>query len=83
MAKFADNTPAILYRKHGKGAVGHFAFLPGLSYFAPATPKVPVDRGTTAKADQHCRPAEYDNFGAGHYLQLVDVLATNVAEAAG
>jgi len=60
MAKFADNTPAILYRKHGKGAVGHFAFLPGLSYFAPATPKVPVDRGTTAKASAHSIPTKFD-----------------------
>ncbi|MAG08789.1 MAG: hypothetical protein CL494_00015 [Actinobacteria bacterium] len=60
MAQFNDNTPAVLYRPHGKGAVGHFAFLPGLSYFAPATPKVPVDRGTHAGASAHLIPTEFD-----------------------
>jgi len=59
MATFADNSPAILYHKQGKGAVGHFAFLPGLSYFAPATPKVPVDRGTTANASAHLIPTKF------------------------
>lgn len=60
VAHFADKSPAILHRKHGQGAVGHFAFMPGLSYFAPATPKVPVDRGTHAGASAHLIPTEYD-----------------------
>ena len=60
MATFANNSPAILYHKQGKGAVSHFAFLPGLSYFAPATPKVPVDRGTTANASAHLIPTKFD-----------------------
>ena len=60
LAQFNDNTPAVLYRPHGKGAVGHLAFLPGLSYFAPATPKVPVDRGTHADASAHLIPTEFD-----------------------
>ena len=60
VAHFADKSPAILHRKHGQGAVGHFAFMPGLSYFAPATPKVPVDRGTHAGASAHHIPTEYD-----------------------
>ena len=34
--------------------------MPGLSYFAPATPKVPVDRGTHAGASAHLIPTEYD-----------------------
>ena len=60
MAKFADNTPAILRCKQGKGTINHFAFLPGLSYFASVTPKVPVDRGTTANASAHLIPIKFD-----------------------
>ena len=32
------------------------AYLPGLSYFHPAIPRIPVDRGTHAKASAHLIP---------------------------
>ena len=46
-ATFADGSPAVVSRKAGKGEVLYCGFLPGLSYFHPAIPTRPVDRGAT------------------------------------
>lgn len=56
--KFKDGSPAIFKRKlkEGKGSVLYSSFLPGFSYFHPAIPLIPVDRGTNAKASAHLIP---------------------------
>ena len=55
---FKDGTPAIFKHqpKGGKGEVLYSAYLPGLSYFHTAIPRIPVDRGTHAKASAHLIP---------------------------
>jgi hypothetical protein len=57
---FTDDSPAITARRAGKGDVLCFAFLPGLSYFKPALPKRPVDRGTNDDTLSHLIPTGFD-----------------------
>lgn len=57
---FADGSPAILRAEIGKGEVKYCGFLPGLSYFRPAMPKRPVDRGTIDDCMAHFVPREFD-----------------------
>jgi hypothetical protein len=63
-ATFADASPAIVTRSVGKGEATCCAFLPGLSYFKPAIPLRPADRGTTDDAMAHFIPTAFDR-GAG------------------
>ncbi|MCA9068951.1 MAG: beta-galactosidase trimerization domain-containing protein [Planctomycetaceae bacterium] len=60
LAKFEDNTPAVMSRQVGKGIVTYCAFLPSLSYYHPAIPKRPVDRGATDDAMIHFLPTDYE-----------------------
>jgi hypothetical protein len=46
LATFGDGSPALIRRTVGKGAAYFAAFLPGVSYFAPAIPLRPVDRSS-------------------------------------
>lgn len=57
---FGDGGPAVLERVSGRGRVFYCAFLPGLSYFKPAIPLRPVDRGTTDDAMAHFLPVDFD-----------------------
>jgi hypothetical protein len=57
---FSDSSPAILERRVGRGRVVYLAFLPGLSYFSPALPRRPVDRGTRDAAMAHFLPTRFD-----------------------
>lgn len=62
--RFSDGSPAILTIQKGKGKVIYCAFLPGLSYFAPAIPLKPVDRGSTDDAMAHFLPVDFEpNIG--------------------
>jgi len=64
-ASFADGSPAIVQRLVGKGKVIYCAFLPGLSYFKPAIPLRPVDRGPTDDSMANFIPTQFDkNVGA-------------------
>lgn len=56
---FDNGAPAITRRTVGKGTVWHCAFLPGLSYFKPAIPMRPVDRGSTDDAMAHFMPTAF------------------------
>ena len=57
--------------------MAHYAaFLPGLTYFAPGTPKVPVDRGSTAQASAHSIPTRFDS-GTAKLLQFANTTAAN------
>lgn len=60
LAKFADNTPALTNRRAGKGSATYCAFLPSLSYYHPAIPKRPVDRGATDDSMIHFLPTDFD-----------------------
>jgi hypothetical protein len=57
---FADGSPAVSVRKVGKGTASYAGFLPGLSYFKPAIPLRPEDRGTTDDAMAHFIPTRFD-----------------------
>ena len=59
--KFKSGSPALTLHTQSRGQAHYAAFLPGLTYFAPGTPKVPVDRGTTAQASAHFIPTSFDN----------------------
>lgn len=59
-ATFKDGKPAMVVNKTGQGQTYYAAFLPGLSYFKPAMPMMPVDRGSTDDASAHFIPTEFD-----------------------
>jgi hypothetical protein len=71
---FSDGSPAVTVRDVGDGQARYCGFLPGLSYFGPAVPRRPVDRGTTPQAMSHFIPTEFDP-GAYH---LVGAAATGI-----
>lgn len=68
---FADGSPAItFYQKPGfSGASYYAAFLPGLTYFKPAVPLRPWDRGSSEKSMTHFLPTDFDSM-AGELLSL-------------
>jgi len=70
-AAFQDGSPAIVVQSTGKGQAIYCAFLPGLSYFKPAIPKKPVDRGNTPESMAHFLPVKFD----GNVGQLVGSIA--------
>jgi hypothetical protein len=57
---FLGGTPALTRHVRGKGAAYYFAFLPGLSFFKPALPLRPVDRGASDDTLAHFLPTEFD-----------------------
>ena len=63
-AAFSDGSPAIVSRAAGKGRTLYCAFLPSLSYYQPAIPKRPVDRGATDDAMIHFLPTEFNPAAA-------------------
>ena len=77
--KFKSGTPALTLHSQDRGLAYYAAFLPGLTYFAPGTPKVPVDRGTTAQASAHSIPTRFD-AGIVKLLQFANVTAANPVE---
>ena len=71
----AASTPAGVRTTSGKGTVLYYSFYPGLSYFLPAMPVRPADRGGTDAAYTHFIPSAFNK----------DVLALikDVAQTAG
>ena len=61
---FADGSPAITVKPTGRGRAVYCAFLPGLSYFRPAIPLRPMDRGSTDDAMSHFIPTQFDPAAA-------------------
>lgn len=57
---FADGSPAVSVREVGRGTATYAGFLPGLSYFKPALPLRPEDRGTTDGSMAHFVPTRFD-----------------------
>lgn len=62
---FGDGSPAVVNRKVGKGSATYCGLLPGLSYYHPAIPRRPVDRGATDDAMVHFLPTAFDHEAAG------------------
>lgn len=57
---FQDKRPSVTINKSGKGTAIYFAYLPGLSYFKPAIPLRPVDRGATDESMAHFVPRDFE-----------------------
>jgi len=58
--RFADGAPAVISHPVENGRILYCAFLPGLSYFKPAIPKRPVDRGGMPDSMAHFLPTQFD-----------------------
>lgn len=68
-ATFADGSPAVTSRQVEKGRAIYCAFLPSLSYYQPAIPLRPVDRGSTDDAMAHFLPTDFSP-GAADLIKL-------------
>ena len=75
VGKFTDGSPAIVLNTFGRGQTVYCAFLPGLSYFRPAVPKTPVQRGSRDGAGNHFFPTAFDPGAA----QLVGIAAESLS----
>lgn len=64
VAHYADGSAAMTRRSVGTGTAIYSSFLPGLSYFHPATPLAPPDRGTTDLNSAHFIPVDFDPVAA-------------------
>jgi hypothetical protein len=56
LGTFGDGSPAVVRRKHGKGKVILFGFLPGQAYLKSGLPLRPADRGATDGGFSHFLP---------------------------
>ncbi|MBV9125563.1 MAG: beta-galactosidase trimerization domain-containing protein [Planctomycetes bacterium] len=65
MATFSDRSPAVTMNRVGQGTATYCAFLPGLSYFQPALPRRPMDRGATDDSMAHFLPTEFSAAAGG------------------
>jgi hypothetical protein len=54
------SSPIFISNKVMKGKAVYLGFLPGFSYFLPAIPKRPADRGGTDEAFTHFVPSSFD-----------------------
>lgn len=72
---FSDGSPAIVERQTGKGKSVCCGFLPSLSYYQPAIPQRPVDRGSTDDAMSHFLPTEFHQ-GAATLMGLPGAVIT-------
>jgi hypothetical protein len=61
---FGDESPAVGMRKAGKGRAYYCGFLLGLSYFKPAIPLRPVDRGASDDTMAHFIPTQFDEVAS-------------------
>jgi hypothetical protein len=66
----SDKSPGVMEHRSGAGKAVCLAFLPGLSYFKPALPLRPVDRGTTDDSMAHFIPTEFDGLTAALLADL-------------
>ncbi len=72
VGEFSDGSPAVATHVVGKGRTMYCGFLPGLSYYKPAIPLRPVDRGATDDAMIHLLPTGFDE-GANAIIALPTV----------
>ena len=60
LGTFGDGSPAVVEKKHGKGRVVLFGFLPGQAYLKSGLPIRPVDRGANDSMYAHFLPTNMD-----------------------
>ena len=60
VGRYADGSPAVLEKAHGKGRVILFGFLPGQAYLKSGLPLRPVDRGAVDGSYAHFLPTAMD-----------------------
>jgi len=72
-ARFKDNSAAVVIANQGRSI--YCGFLPGLSYFKPAIPMKPLDRGTSDDAMSHFIPTDFDKSVG----KLVGSVLTDIA----
>lgn len=60
LGTFKSGEPAVIANRVGAGETIYCAFLAGLSYFKPALPKIPVDRGNLDSSLAHFIPTNFD-----------------------
>lgn len=70
LSQFQDGSTAIVARQSGKGRTLYCGFLPSLSYYYPAIPRRPVDRGASDDSMIHFLPTQFD---AGAARLIADV----------
>jgi hypothetical protein len=58
-ARQSEGLP-VTHRNFGKGEITYCTFLPGLSYYAGAVPRRPVDRSSSAESMCHFIPTEFN-----------------------
>jgi hypothetical protein len=69
--KFKDGTAAVTEREVGTGSARYCGFLPGLSYFKPAFPLRPMDRGATDDSMTHFIPERFDRRAGALFEETV------------
>lgn len=71
---FSDGSPAVVIREALDGKTICCNFLPGLTYFHPAIPMRPVDRGSREDSMAHFTPTAFDSAAA----ELIGSAASHV-----
>ncbi len=61
LGTFKDKSPALTVKEFGQGTAIQMSFLPGLTYFRPAFPLRPMDRGATDDHMTHFLPTKFDH----------------------
>jgi hypothetical protein len=75
VTEFKDKLPAVTTRVASQGRVTSCQFLPGLSYYKPAVPQRPVDRGSTDDAMIHFLPIDFEE----HMARLISLPAESLS----
>jgi hypothetical protein len=65
LGTFANGSAAVTRRAVGQGMATYCGFLPGLSYFHPAIPRRPVDRGSSDDSMAHFIPTAFNGAAGG------------------
>jgi len=76
---FADGSPAVVVRKAGRGETVYCGFLPGLTYFHPAIPRRPMDRGATDDSMGQLVPWGFDAAAARLIGSVADEVVRRVS----
>ena len=74
----SDGRPAITSRTYDKGAAMFSAFLPGLSYMAPAIPRRPIDESSNASSFDHFVPTAFSD-AALRTIALPEAMGLSIA----
>merc|ERR1740117_531933 len=68
----SDGAPAVTRRRVGAGWAVYAGFYPGLAYFDPAIPRLPVCRGSIDESFNHWTPTEFNTAAKFLLATVVD-----------